>query len=254
MTPADRIAQARTGLLAARAELTTALATDRSRKRGAMIRDLHEVQRMLDTAYPYRSQAGQDRIVDGVLNGKTGGVFVDIGGYDGVTGSNTLFFEERRGWTGVLVEPVPAQCAKAAALRRCPCLPYAIAATEGEAEFIEISEGYTQMSGLHSSYDAGLLDKVRRDPRHKEVSITVQTRTIAGLLSDAGIKAPDFVSLDIEGGELAALQAFPFDQFAVAVWAIENNTGSGDIAALMRANGYQLIEFAGPDEIYKRDR
>lgn len=254
MTPADRIAQARAGLLTARAELTTALSSDRSRKRGPMNRDLHEVQRMLDPAYPYRSQAGQDRIVDGVLKGKTGGVFVDIGGYDGVTGSNTLFFEERRGWTGVLVEPVPVQRQKAEVVRRCPCLPYAIAATEGEAEFIEISSGYTQMSGLHATYDAGLLDKVRRDPRHKETSITVQTRTIAGLLTEVGMLAPDFVSLDIEGGELAALQAFPFGQFSIAVWAIENNTGTGDIAALMRANGYQLIEFAGPDEIYKLDR
>ena len=52
----------------------------------------------------------------------TGGVFADVGGYDGVTGSNTLFFEQRRGWSGLLVEPSPANLAAARAVRRCPCL------------------------------------------------------------------------------------------------------------------------------------
>ena len=36
------------------------------------------------------------------------GTFVDLGCYDGVTYSNTWYFERKLGWSGVCVEPEPA--------------------------------------------------------------------------------------------------------------------------------------------------
>lgn len=238
-------------LQAALAETTAALANDRSRRRAPLVRRQHELRRMLDPGYAYASQAGQDAVVDRLFGGKQGGSFADIGGYDGVTGSNTLFLEHWRGWTGILVEPVPAQLAKARAQRRCDCLGVAIAAQDGRASFVEVTTGFTQMSGLADSYDPALLSRIRADPRHAERSIPVETRTLSRILTDAGIAHPDFVSLDIEGAEVAVLAAFPFPAHRVGVWAIENNTGSGEIGAIMRAAGYDLIEFAGPDEIWR---
>src|SRR5262245_59004648 len=35
------------------------------------------------------------------------GIFVEAGANDGLRQSNTLYFEKYRGWTGLLVEPVP---------------------------------------------------------------------------------------------------------------------------------------------------
>lgn len=55
----------------------------------------------------YYSQLGQDEIVDRLLNEKLNGFYVEIGGYDGVSLSNTLFFEEERHWSGLLVEANP---------------------------------------------------------------------------------------------------------------------------------------------------
>jgi len=214
------------------------------------VRRLHEVRQMLNVRYPYVSQAGQDFIVDQAMKAKRGGTFVDVGGYDGVTGSNTYFLETHRGWTGALVEPVPAQLAKAKAVRTCTCLELAISSQEGEAEFIEISEGYTQMSGLSETYDANLLQTVRKDSRHKEQTLKVKTQTLSGILKDCDIPNPDFVSLDIEGGEIACLQAFPFADHDVKMWSIENNTGTPEIKKIMDANGYDLVEFCGPDEMY----
>jgi hypothetical protein len=56
--------------------------------------------------------------------------------------------------------------------------------------------------------------------------------------------------LDIEGGEMACLTAFPFDAHDVKIWSIENNTGTSEIKQLMDTKGYDLIEFCGPDEVY----
>lgn len=250
-TPDERIAWARRELALAERDLAAALTRDRSRRRGALVRRLHEIRMMSGPAYPYRSQAGQDAVIDRLTGRKRGGTFVDVGGYDGVTGSNTLFFEQMRGWTGILVEPVPAQLAAARAVRRCSCLGLAVAPADGSAPFIEVTAGLTQMSGLAAAYDPGLLAQVRADPRHREATVTVETRTLSRLLTESGIPDPDFVSLDIEGGEISVLETFPFQRHRVRFWAIENNTATPRIGVVMRATGHDLVEFCGPDEIWQ---
>ncbi len=79
---------------------------------------------------------------------------------------------------------------------------------------------------------------------------SLRTRPLSALFEEAGFDRLDSVSLDIEGGELAVLEAFEFARHRVGVWAIENNTGGPDIGRVMRAAGYKLIEFCGVDEIW----
>tara|TARA_R110002051_G_scaffold136036_1_gene208765 strand:- start:5426 stop:6187 length:762 start_codon:yes stop_codon:yes gene_type:complete len=252
MTIDDRIRAVRQTLVDIQSELVAKLASDRSRTRANLIRQLHEVRRMLAPSFPYASQAGQDLVVDRIMGHKRGGTFVDIGAYDGVTGSNSLFFERDRGWTGVLVEPVAVQRAKAEQARTSPCMAYAVSDKKGTAAFMAVTEGFTQMSGLVNTYDKTMLGRVRADKRHAEKVIKVPTRSLSQILIEAGIQNPDFVSLDIEGGELAALRKFPFDKHDVKIWSIENNSGDPALPALMREKGYDLKEFCGPDEIYSK--
>jgi len=245
-----RIEELRREMIKAQAELAEQLRTEKSRKRADLNRKLHELRQMITPAYAFMSQAGQDAVVDRYFNHMEGGTFIDVGGYDGVTGSNTVFLEKWRNWSGLLVEPVTANLVRAEKARRCPCLGVAVAAENGTADFITVTEGFTQMSGLSDSYDPAVLEKVRANPRHKEDTIQVKTKSLAAILQDAKIDHPDFISLDIEGGELAVLKAFPFADHQVGVWAIENNTGNREIADLMRSHNYDLIDFCGQDEIY----
>ncbi len=254
MIAEDRIHAARKDLFALQGELLAALAKDKTRARAPLNRQLHTVRGMLNPNFPYASQAGQDVVIDRIMGQKRGGTFVDVGAYDGVTGSNTMFFERWRDWTGVLVEPVAEQRAKAELLRKAPCLPYAVADKKGTAEFMAVTEGYTQMSGLIDTYDKAMLERVRADRRHAEKVIKVPTRTLSEILKEADILHPDFISLDIEGGELAALRKFPFDQHNVGAWAIENNAADPALLRLMRENGYDLLDFCGPDEIFTKSR
>ena len=106
------------------------------------------------------------------------------------------------------------------------------------------------MSGLAGTYDDKLLKRVRSDKRHRETFIKVQTKTLSSIIEYAEIPDPDFISLDIEGGEIACLKTFPFKDHDVKAWAIENNTGTTEIRDIMTKNGYDLNEFCGPDELY----
>jgi FkbM family methyltransferase len=252
MTPSEKIAQARKLLEEAGRDLTQLLNTERSRNRGAIVRELHSIGPLRGEVSQFYSQAGQDRIVDAMLGHKTDGVFVDVGGYDGVTGSNSLFFEMFRGWNGILVEPAPTQLRKAEAVRRCPCLGYAVAGEAGTLEFMEVSKGFTQMSGFLDSYEPDLLMRVRGDKRHEEVVHTLKTKTLNSILAEQNITQVDFLSLDVEGGEMGILQNFDFKAVDVNIWTIENNTQDTAIPELMRDNGFDLVEFAGVDDIFRK--
>lgn len=250
MTDQERLTAARQDLLKLSNEISGRLKQTKDRRRAEDVRRLHEIRSMLDPLNGYASQAGQDRVIDRLFNGKRGGVFVDVGAYDGITGSNSYFFEKHRGWTGFMVEPVEFFRQKAERLRSSICLPFAVSDADGEAQFMAVTEGFTQMSGLVDQYDPAMLRKVRDDKRHKEDLVTVKTRKLADLLDDQGITAPDYISLDIEGGEVAALSTFPFSKYQIGAWSIENNSGSAEIRDIMQTHDYKLIEYCGPDEVY----
>ena len=253
MTPAEKQALAEQLLGEAREALEAEWAAAVGARRGALWQRLWSLRRMLGEIPQYFSQAGQDWFVDRHLSGgRRDGVFVDVGGYDGVSGSNTLFFEAFRGWSGLLVEPAPGPLGHARALRRCRCVGDAVAGREASGRFIEVLDGYTQMSGLVDSYDPGLLAQVRAHPAHAERVEQVACRPLADVLREAGLGRIDYLSLDVEGAEREILGAFPFDAFDIGCWSIENNTGDPWIEQAMSAAGYRRVEFLGVDEIYAR--
>lgn len=252
MKPHEKIKEAQRLLQEAHQEISGFLKGERSRRRGEALRQVHTISNMLSPAPLFYSQAGQDRVIDRMLDGRRGGIFVDIGGYDGVTGSNTLFFEVFRDWTGVVVEPSPTQLALAKAARKCPCLGYAVAGQTGEAEFMEVTSGYTQMSGFLDSYSADLLGQVRANPQHSEKLHTLQKKSLQSVLDEQNLKKIDFLSLDVEGGEMDILTSFPFEAYDIEVFSIENNAQTSDLPKFMTSNGYELVEFVGVDDIYRK--
>ena len=78
----DSLKEAHKILVAEARRLAKKLDDEKSRKRGPIVRRLHEVRRIMQPAYGFTSQAGQDLVVDQVMKGKRNGTFVDVGGYD----------------------------------------------------------------------------------------------------------------------------------------------------------------------------
>ena len=46
-----------------------------------------------------------DKKLDILFSSKRDGVYIELGAFDGLSQSNTAFFEFYRDWTGVLIEP-----------------------------------------------------------------------------------------------------------------------------------------------------
>lgn len=197
------------------------------------------------------SQFGQDVYLDTyVFGAREGGVFLDVGAYDGVSGSNSLLFEQQRGWTGLLVEPDISLAARTRESRSSCCLEVAVGAVVGEGEFLRVTDGYRQMGGLLQSYEPHILEEVRAAPAHAEQIQQVEVVTFVELVANLGADHIDLISLDIEGGEHAALSAFPFDRVSVGAWTIENMAASSELADTMRKHGYCRVRRLGVDEIY----
>lgn len=250
----ELIEEARARLIAAERALRAAIGRmPDSPRRGRLIQERWQVWQMLGQDRFYASQAGQDEYLDRVVFGrKRNGVFAEIGAYDGVTGSNSLFFEAFRGWTGLMVEASPTYHARAAANRVTPCINVAVAETAGEVRFLDIRKGYTQMGGIVDWLGEVARKAIEADPRTEAEEVVVPARPLADILAEAGLRRIDYLSIDIEGGELPVLRGFPFGEFDITAWSIEVNEETPEIGEIMRRAGYALAAHIGVDQIWRR--
>lgn len=203
----------------------------------------------------YFSQAGQDRFLNKVVfKGKKGGIFVEIGAAEGITFSNTYFFEKELGWFGVCVEPHPEAFSKLIAARKCRCVQACVADFSGAGVFLAV-DGVPTLSGLVSNYDPRHLQRIQREAgasgSHTR-ELQVLCCTFDELMQQSGIERVDYLSIDTEGGELDLLKTINFERFSISVVSVENNFADSRFEATMNKNGYDLIAVIGDDDIYFR--
>ncbi len=204
----------------------------------------------------FYSQFGQDKyLYKKVFKNKKDGVFVDIGAHDGVSFSNTFFFENL-GWKGICIEPIPEVFERLQKARKATCIKGCISDKYDTASFLCI-KGYAEMlSGILENYEPGHVERIRKEILEKGCTsevIPVKCYNINRLFLDQGIQHVDYLSIDTEGGELDILKSIDFDQFDIDVIDVENNYGTA-FQNLLEPKGYKLIAKRGPDEIYKKSR
>jgi FkbM family methyltransferase len=203
------------------------------------------------------SQYGQDTFVDEFLGGRRGGFFLDIGAHDGVTFSNSLFFEKHRGWRGVCIEPNPSVYEKLSTNRTCKSLNVAVSERSGMLKFAKVSGHAEMLSGIVDDYDPKHLKRIKREVTQHggDVElIEVAAVSVNKLLESMGVTTVDFCSIDTEGGELPILQGIDFKRFHFRTIAVENNYRSVEFRKLLTAAGFKLLHTVSCDEIYANVR
>lgn len=177
-------------------------------------------------AYPALHEL--DRKLDRLLD-RDGGFFVEAGGHDGYTQSNTYFLARFRGWRGVLVEPSPTLVEVCRAERpESRVVQAALVAPEAEGttvvlhfgDLMSTVEGAVQEEG----WNAAGLAPGWRDPYEAEVP----GRTLSAVLDEAGAPEVDLLSLDVEGFEVPALRGLDLDRHAPRWIAVEAHDEARD--------------------------
>lgn len=175
----------------------------------------------MEAARQYFGLNDLDRKMEQFLN-YDGGFFVEIGANDGVTQSNTLYYERYRGWRGVLVEPSQMNFFKCRANRAPQAKVYCAACVPfGYTErFVPIR--YSNLMSVSELPDSDLpdiaqhLEKSRQflQPYEDLFTFGAEAKTLNDILISA--EAPssiDFFSLDVEGVELPVLQGVDHERF-----------------------------------------
>jgi FkbM family methyltransferase len=194
----------------------------------------------------FQGQVCQDLIAYLYFKNKKDGFYVDIGANDGVTGSNTLVFEEV-GWTGICVEPQPDIFEALKKNRKCDCVNAAISDTSNmNVKFIKASgEAPNGLSGLASKMSGAHKRRIRRENGKIEY-ITVKTISFEDLMKNHNvITRIDFMSIDVEGAELDILKTIDFNKYSFGLITVENNAGGDVLERFMNTKGYKLFIDAG---------
>jgi len=152
----------------------------------------------------------QDEWVINRLDGKRGGVYVEIGAHDGVRHSNTKMLEEHYGWTGLLVEPQfplyvecirnrnPQQDDKINQLSQC-----VIGRDTGEEIFFLKGGSY---GGISEFMPGDWKQEHQRRRTHGDYR---KTHSLKWLLHHHEMPGwIDYLSLDVEGAELPILEGY----------------------------------------------
>lgn len=200
----------------------------------------------------YYSQNGQDRyIMETYFPLQTEGLFVDIGANDGITLSNTYAFE-KRGWTGYCIEPLDDMFKLLVQNRPASkCIHAIISDVTGKSEFLSI-EGYSQMlSGELKKYDPRHLERVDREIAYyggsKKV-VKVNSYRFEDIIKH---KVIDYLSIDVEGGELDIIKNINFQKYFVKIISIENNFKDNYMINLIMSFGFDYMGTLGGDNIFK---
>jgi FkbM family methyltransferase len=189
----------------------------------------------------YSSEIGQDKwVLEKVFPGVSNGYFVDIGSGHGTIGSNSRTLETR-GWSGVCIDPFPVHMEG----RTCKMFEEVVFSKPGLLMAFRTAGGLGGVADTLAEWN----ETAARAP-----TVNVKTVTLDDLLARAG--APPFihfVSLDIEGAELEALRAFPFDRYRVGAWTIEHNREEpkrSRIVALLTQHGYRRVNEWHQDDFF----
>lgn len=165
---------------------------------------------------------------------REGGFYVDVGCSEPRRGSTTYDLEHRLNWTGVGIDVMAHYGEAWKRLRpRSKFIEAAVADTDGETVRLHLA-------GPYASLDEQTIESLW-PWKAKPKAIEVETATLDTLLEAQAIESIDFLSMDIEGAEVAALKGFDIKRFKPKLCCIE--TAKRDVVvAYFESNGYELIE------------
>jgi FkbM family methyltransferase len=182
------------------------------------------------------SSGNEELIIRDFFKDKKAGFFVDVGANHYRIGSTTYFLEDRLGWHGIAIDAIcdfEADYLEYRKNTRFFCF-YVGDKSNGTVDFYITQKNYKR----RSSADVGWSTKYSTAEKTQ-----VPTITLNDLLERAGVAEFDFLSMDIELAEPAALAGFDIEKYHPALVCIElHKEVRQAILDYFTKHGYAILE------------
>lgn len=214
-------------------------------------------------------QWGQALAIEKLFKDKKNGFFIEAGAFDGEHFANTLLFEMKHDWTGLLVEPNPDNYEKLKTKNRRAIITETCFSTEKEVVSVEF-DAAGAVGGIINGHrkpgeeNSNWVEHIKRTNKNHVFKHPYDRRTLkleclplTSIIMALGNPTIDYLSLDIEGAEFQVLKTIDFERVDIKVISLENRMignifeGSGtEIRYFLSRNGYKKVTTVGQDDIY----
>ncbi|XP_042893093.1 protein Star-like [Penaeus japonicus] len=197
-------------------------------------RDSYNLINPLKTDY---SRYKQSTKIDKILKNITNGFFVDVTAGDGEYQSRSLFFEQQRNWTGLLIEPDPASFVELQAKNRTA---FSLNAC---------------LSLVPKCTNLTFAIQNKTYPRSAKKYMRIQCFPFYSLLLALNRTEIDLLSLSVGGDELKVLQTIPWTKIRIRLLEVQiDRTTEGEEAVeeFMAKVGYTYLGRCWIDRIFVR--
>ncbi len=206
---------------------------------GALACQPDEFDTLLEEGRSRYSQGKEELIIRHFFRDRRDGFYVDIGCFEPVKISTTYYLERHLGWRGIGVDAIESLRPLWQQQRpRSKFISFAVTDRSGE------TLTFHQFGGISS------LEKSNIETWEKiagqdlpDVEVQVPTITMDDLLAREGVEKIDFLSMDINGTEPAALSAFDIRRFRPELVHIEaHQRNRPKLLEYFTRNGYARID------------
>jgi FkbM family methyltransferase len=178
-----------------------------------------------------------------------GGFFIEAGANDGYRQSNTYYLEKIKGWSGILVEPIPEQYLRCVRLRKKSAVyNCALVSDEYEQEIIQLIYAdlmtpvdHAAVLGINPSNHAAKGVEVQKNVSDNYY-FSVPAMRLEEILIIENPPLIDFFSLDVEGFELEVLKGMNLERFAPRFILVEVRKEQ-DLIEYLSGYGYEAVNY-----------
>jgi FkbM family methyltransferase len=191
---------------------------------------------------------------------KEKGFFVEVGANDGISASNTALLEKRKGWRGILIEPIAHQylscCRNRSAKNAIICA--ACVSFEYEKDYVTLLYSDKMTIGINLESDIKSPSQhagsgLRFIPNQTVFEFMAPARTLTSILDqEKAPKSIDFLSIDVEGAEIEVLKGIDFDSYSFDFILVECRNAEKMISFLTRKNYVLVTKLSRIDLLFKK--
>lgn len=216
-----------------------AVAPHRTHATPCRVTSLSDLRQMM------KSQDQEDLRLLSFFQSLCGGTYVELGGLDGVLYSNSYLFANAMNWTGVLLELNPSSFAQLQVNRPHDITVHA-AVCDSPRTLHWVAAAHVETSGIWE-FASPSFRQLWWPNATLEAAEPVACRPLGDLLQEhaPNIHYYDFLSLDIEGAELIALQSIDWSRVGFGVVLVEadqhNESKNMALRAFLVERGYEFL-------------